>query len=156
LKPDITTLKGVFGLVKKIFINVDGASRGNPGPAAIGVTLKDEKSQLVSSISEPIGLTTNNQAEYKALIAGLKKSIKLGANQVEVRSDSELIVRQMLGIYRVKKEELKPLQEEARKLAGSFSSFKIVAIPREQNKEADKLANLALDSLDHRFPDKTL
>lgn len=142
-------------LAKKIIINVDGASRGNPGPAAIGVTLKDEKAQLISSISESIGHTTNNQAEYKALIAGLKYSIKLGAHQVEVRSDSELIVRQMLGIYRVKKEELKPLQEEARKLAGSFSSFKIVSIPREENKEADKLANLALDSLNPCLPNKT-
>jgi ribonuclease HI len=142
-------VKGVIVLAKKLIINVDGASRGNPGPAAIGVTLKDEKSQLVSSISESIGHTTNNQAEYKALIAGLKKSINLGANQVEIRSDSELIVRQMLGIYRVKKEELKPLLEEARKLAGSFASFKIVTISREENKEADNLANLALDSLYH-------
>jgi ribonuclease HI len=142
-------------LDKKLIINVDGASRGNPGPAAIGVTLKDEKSQLVSSISESIGHTTNNQAEYKALIVGLKKSIELGANQVEVRSDSELIVRQMLGIYRVKKEELKSLQEEARKLAGSFAGFKIVSIPRDQNKEADKLANLALDSLNHYSHNKT-
>jgi ribonuclease HI len=133
-------------LISKIIINVDGASRGNPGPAAIGVTLKDEKAQLVASISEAIGRTTNNQAEYRALIAGLKKAISLGVKQVEVRSDSELIVRQMLGIYRVKKEELKPLHEEARRLAGSLAGFKIISVPREENKEADKLANQALDS----------
>jgi ribonuclease HI len=134
-------------MTSKIIINVDGASRGNPGPAAIGVTLKDEKAQTVASISEAIGQTTNNQAEYRALIAGLKKALSLGAKQVEVRSDSELIVRQMLGIYRVKKEELKPLHEEARKLAGSFTGFRIKSVPREENKEADKLANQALDSI---------
>jgi ribonuclease HI len=133
-------------LTHKIILNVDGASRGNPGQAAIGVTLKDEKLQLLASISEKIGQTTNNQAEYKALIAGLKKAISLGAKQVEVRSDSELIVRQILGIYKVKKEELKPLHDEARKLAGALSSFAIKSIPREENREADKLANLALDT----------
>jgi ribonuclease HI len=133
-------------LISKIIINVDGASRGNPGPAAIGVTLKDENAQTVADISEYIGRTTNNQAEYRALIAGLKKAISLGAKEVEVRSDSELIVRQMLGIYRVKKEELKPLQDEARRLAGSLRGFTIISIPREQNKEADKLANQALDA----------
>jgi ribonuclease HI len=134
-------------LISKIIINVDGASRGNPGQASIGVTLKDENALLLACISEAIGKTTNNQAEYQALIAGLKKAIDLGAKQVEVRSDSELIVRQMLGIYRVKKEELKPLQEEARKLAGSMTGFRIVSIPREENREADRLANQALDAL---------
>lgn len=127
---------------------MDGASRGNPGPAAIGVTLKDESGILVAEISENIGHTTNNQAEYKALIAGLKQCKILGAKEVIVRSDSELMVRQVLGIYRVKKEELKPLHEEVRKLAGNFAVFKIGNIPREQNKEADKLANKALDSTD--------
>lgn len=127
---------------------MDGASRGNPGPAAIGVTLKDESGLLVAEISEKIGHTTNNQAEYRALIAGLKQCKILGAKEVIVRSDSELMVRQVLGIYRVKKEELKPLHEEVRKLAGAFSVFKIGNILREQNKEADKLANKALDSID--------
>jgi ribonuclease HI len=138
-------------VTNKIILNVDGASRGNPGPAAIGVTLKNEKLQILDTISETIGQTTNNQAEYKALIAGLKKSVSLGAKQVEVRSDSELIVKQMMGIYRVKKEELKPLHDEARKLAGLFSIFKISSIPREENREADKLANLALDSAEKKL-----
>ncbi len=129
----------------KLILNVDGASRGNPGSAAIGVTLKDEKNVLVAEISEKIGETTNNQAEYRAIIAGLKKAKALGAKEVLVRSDSELMVRQVLGIYRVKKEELKPLHEEVRRLAGSFTAFQIRNIPREQNREADKLANLALD-----------
>jgi len=132
----------------KIIINVDGASRGNPGPAAIGIVLKNEKAQLLSSISDSIGITTNNQAEYQALIAGLKKAISMGASAVEIRSDSELIVRQMLGIYRVKKQQLIPLHQEARRLAGSLASFKIISVSREENREADKLANMALDKSD--------
>jgi ribonuclease HI len=132
-------------LPDKIIINVDGASRGNPGPAAIGVTLKDARNILVDSISQCIGRTTNNQAEYRALIAGLKQAISLGARQVVVRSDSELMVRQLLGVYRVKNEELKPLHAEIKQMAGRLESFQIVSIPREQNREADKLANKALD-----------
>jgi len=130
----------------KIIINTDGASRGNPGPAAIGVTLKNSQEEMVAEISEKIGITTNNQAEYRALIAGLKKALSLGAREVEIRADSELMVRQMLGQYRVKNEDLKPLFEEARKLLGGMISFKFSAIPRERNKEADKLANQALDT----------
>ncbi len=126
-------------------MNVDGASRGNPGPASIGVTLKDEKNRILAEISEKIGNTTNNQAEYQAIIAGLKKALSLGATEVEVKSDSELVVRQILGVYRVKKEELKPLHQEVRRLAGSLAAFKIGSIPREQNREADRLANQALD-----------
>jgi ribonuclease HI len=133
-------------MTPKIIINVDGASRGNPGPAAIGVTLKDEKARLVATISEIIGKTTNNQAEYMALIAGLRKVISLGIREVEVRSDSELIVKQILGRYRVKNKELKVLHDEAMKLVGSMGSFVIKSIPREENKEADKLANHALDA----------
>jgi ribonuclease HI len=132
-------------LPDKIILNVDGASRGNPGPAAIGVTLKDEQNKTIDSISEKIGHTTNNQAEYRALIAGLKKALSLGAKQVMVRSDSELMVRQILGVYRVKNEELKPLHREAKELAGRLATFQIVSIPREQNREADKLCNKALD-----------
>jgi ribonuclease HI len=132
-------------LARKIILNVDGASRGNPGPSAIGVTLKDEDLKLVATISARIGETTNNQAEYRALIAGLKKAIELGASQVQVRSDSELIVRQVKGQYRVKKEELKPLHAEARKLISLLAEFQISSVARAKNAEADKLANLALD-----------
>ncbi len=132
-------------MVNRLILNVDGASRGNPGPAAVGVTIKDENNRLVASISETIGSTTNNQAEYKALISGLKKAISLGARNIMVNSDSELMVKQLQGLYRVKVAELKPLYSEVVQLAYSLDSFKIVSIPREQNQEADALANRALD-----------
>ncbi len=130
----------------KLFLNVDGAARGNPGPAAIGVTLKDESRHLIATISECLGETTNNQAEYKALISGLKRAISLGATQVQVYSDSELMVRQINGIYRVKNDELKLLHAEAKRLAANLENFKITSIGREKNREADLLANRALDA----------
>jgi ribonuclease HI len=132
--------------VSKIILNVDGASRGNPGPAAIGVTLRHEDNQLIETISASIGVTTNNQAEYLALIAGLKKAISLGAREVMVKSDSELMVKQLQGSYRVKNTNLKPLYNEVVKLTGALAFFQINSIPREQNREADKLANKALDA----------
>ena len=130
----------------RLFINTDGASRGNPGPAAIGVTLKNADDELVAVISEKIGVTTNNQAEYRALIEGLKKAISLGAKEVVIRADSELIVKQLLGQYRVKNADLKPLYEEAKRLAGGLTNCKIAAITRGYNKEADRLCNKALDA----------
>jgi ribonuclease HI len=133
--------------VNKVLLNVDGASRGNPGPAAIGVTIKDENNRLIECVSERIGNTTNNQAEYQALIAGLKKAISLGAVQVTVYSDSELMVKQIQGSYRVKNVGIKPLYSEVVKLAYTLASFKIMGIPRERNREADALANRALDEL---------
>ncbi len=132
-------------MVDKLILNVDGASRGNPGPAAIGITVKNEKKRLLASISKTIGLATNNQAEYRALIAGLEKAIQLGAREVVVNSDSELLVKQLQGHYRVKNAELKSLYLEVVKLAYSLPVFRIEAIPREQNREADNLANKALD-----------
>lgn len=130
----------------KLILNVDGASRGNPGPAAIGVTIKDIYNRLLATVSERIGITTNNQAEYRALIAGLKRALALGAKQVVIRSDSELMVRQLQGSYRVKNEDLKPLYLEVRRLLARMESIQISSIPREQNKEADKLCNQALDA----------
>jgi ribonuclease HI len=132
-------------VIDKIFLNVDGASRGNPGPAAIGVTLKDENKKLIACISERIGITTNNQAEYQALFSGLEKAISLGARQVVVYSDSELMVKQMNGLYRIKNEELKSLHAKVKKLTASLTGFKITSVPREKNREADKLANQAFE-----------
>ena len=131
---------------KKAIIYVDGAARGNPGPAAIGALIKDEQGKPRAHISQRIGTTTNNQAEYRALIAALEKAISLGASHVEVRSDSELVVKQITGKYRVKKATLKPLFQQVKQLQNSLEDFTIVHIPREQNTEADNLANRALDS----------
>jgi ribonuclease HI len=126
-------------------MNTDGACRGNPGPAAIGVTLKDESGKTLATISRRIGRTTNNQAEYAALIAGLTAACKLGAREVLVRTDSELLVKQVNGRYRLRNAGLKPLYLEVLKLRESFNAFAIIYIPREENREADALANQALD-----------
>ena len=131
---------------KKAIIHADGAARGNPGPAAIGATIKDEQGKLITSISQRIGNTTNNQAEYRAIIAALEKAVSLGITHVEVNSDSELVARQIKGSYRVKKAELKPLYQQVKQLQDSLEGFTITHIPREQNVEADKLANMALDA----------
>jgi ribonuclease HI len=130
--------------VNKLVIHTDGVSRGNPGLAAIGATLKDERGQLIASISRRIGWATNNQAEYKAIIAALETAIGLGVRQVELNSDSELVVRQINGQYRVKKEALKLLYQWVKELQGRLEGFTIRHIPRQQNKEADRLANRAL------------
>jgi ribonuclease HI len=129
----------------KLIINADGASRGNPGPAAIGATVKDEKGRLFAAISERIGRTTNNQAEYRALLAAIKEAVRLGATEVAIRLDSELLVRQLTGRYRVKHPALRPLYEETRSLLARLAGFTIAHIPREENAEADRLANVALD-----------
>ena len=130
--------------VKKVVIHSDGASRGNPGLAAIGATIKDEQGKLIARISQRIGRTTNNQAEYRAIIAALEEAARLGARQVELNSDSELVVRQIKGEYRVRKATLKPLYQQVKQLQGSLESFTINYIPRQQNTEADRLANKAL------------
>ena len=129
---------------EKLIIHTDGLSKGNPGPGAIGATLKDTKGKNVAVISQAIGVTTNNVAEYKALIAALEKALKLGAKEIEIRSDSELMVRQFAGRYKIKSPLLKPLYLQAGKLLTKFTAVKISHIPRELNAEADKLANAAM------------
>ena len=130
-------------VVSRLVINSDGVSRGNPGQAAIGAIIKDERGRLVASISQRIGWATNNQAEYRAIIAALEKALALNARQVELNSDSELVVRQIKGQYRVRKQELRPLYERAKELESRLEDFTIKHVPREQNWEADKLANAA-------------
>jgi ribonuclease HI len=130
--------------MKKLVVYTDGVSRGNPGRAAIGAILKDEKGALVANISRSIGKTTNNQAEYRAVIAALEKAISLGADSVELNSDSELIVKQIKGQYRVKKETMRPLYEKVMQLKSRLDNFRIRHVQRERNWEADKLANAAL------------
>ena len=130
--------------VNRVIIHADGASLGNPGPSAIGATIKDEQGKLIARISQRIGRATNNQAEYKAIIAALEQATRLGAKQVDVSSDSQLVVRQINGEYRVKKAALKPLYQQVKKLQSLLDSFTITHIPRQQNQEADNLANMAL------------
>jgi ribonuclease HI len=128
----------------KLIINTDGLSKGNPGAAAIGATIKDERGKMLATISQRIGITTNNVAEYKALIAALKQALKMGGTQVEIRADSELMIRQLSGRYKIKSEGLKPLYIEVTQLLAKFESVALKHIPRELNAEADKLANDAV------------
>ena len=128
-------------------IFTDGAARGNPGPAAIGAVINDEKGNLVASISRRLGVTTNNQAEYRAIIAALEKSVNLGARQVTLFSDSELVVKQINGQYKIKQAALRILYHNIVRLIGKLESFKIICIPRERNAAADALANKALDNI---------
>ena len=130
--------------IERVIINTDGASRGNPGPAAIGATIKDERGRLITTISRSIGETTSNQVEYQAIIAALQKAVELGARQVEICADSELMVKQLNGRYRVRKASLRPSYQQVGQLLSQFDSFTIIHVPREQNKEADELANTAL------------
>jgi ribonuclease HI len=125
--------------------NIDGGSRGNPGPASYGVVIRDPRGQIVARLKKYIGRSTNNVAEYYGLIAALDYAQQHGIRALQVRSDSELLVRQMRGQYKVKSPELRPLFERARKMAQTFDSFKIEHVYREQNAEADALANEALD-----------
>ena len=129
--------------IKKVIIFADGAAEPNPGPAAIGAVIKDEQGKVIATISQSIGRSTNNQAEYRAVIAALEKAVKLGATHVDLFSDSELLVRQIKGQYRVKKAELKPLYQQVKHLQGLLQGFTVTHVPRLQNTEAHGLADMA-------------
>jgi ribonuclease HI len=130
---------------KVLFLYTDGGARGNPGPAGIGAVILDDKKKKVKEIYKYIGEATNNNAEYNALICGLEEVKKLNADEVIVNLDSELVVKQINGEYRVKNEELKPLFEKAMEALKHFKSFEIRHIDRSKNKEADKLVNKAIN-----------
>jgi len=132
---------------KRVVICTDGASLGNPGLAAIGAIIKDEQGRLIARISQRIGQATNNQAEYRAIIAALEEAVRFGAEEVDIMSDSELVVKQLNGQYRVKKASLRPLYQKVAQLIGSLAAFTITQIPREQNREADRLAKKALATI---------
>lgn len=125
--------------------NIDGAARGNPGPASYGVVIRDGQGELVAKLKKYIGRMTNNVAEYYGLIAALDYAESHGIRALRVESDSELMVKQMQGQYKVKSEDLRPLFERAKKMSMGFESFRIDHVYREQNREADALANEALD-----------
>ena len=131
-------------LISRMLIKCDGGSRGNPGPAAIGAVLYDSQNRVITTLSRAIGTTTNNQAEYQAVIAALEEAVRLGARHVELKIDSELIVRQLSGLYRVKKAELKPLYQRIKELQKKLEKLEVSHIPREENREADRLVNIAL------------
>lgn len=124
---------------------IDGGSRGNPGPAGYGVWIRDGDGQTVETLSQFLGETTNNVAEYRALLAALEYAAAHQANRLAVYCDSELVARQMQGRYRVQSPDLKPLFERAQELARRLPQFSIESIPREQNSFADRLANQAMD-----------
>jgi ribonuclease HI len=128
-----------------ITINFDGGSRGNPGPAGIGVVLSAEDGTPLVTLGKFIGSATNNVAEYMAMILGFREAAKLGATRIHVRGDSELVIRQMRGEYRVKNPALKQLYEQAQSLANGFASVGFEHNLRHHNSLADRLANLAMD-----------
>ena len=130
---------------KKIIIFSDGGARGNPGPAGIGAVLYNNKKQILAKISKYIGEATNNQAEYQALIAALKKAKELAGQEIDVFLDSELVVKQLNHEYKVKNKELAPLFLEAHNLSLGFSKITFTHVYRENNKEADRLVNEVLD-----------
>ena len=127
-------------------LSTDGGARGNPGPAAYGYVLETEDGTVLAAHGEKIGVATNNVAEYSALIAGLEKALELGVGEVEVVSDSELLVKQMTGEYRVRNEALRELSTKASRLARQVGDVSYRAVRREHNELADRLVNEALDS----------
>ena len=130
----------------KAKLSTDGGARGNPGPAAFAYVLEAEDGTVLAAHGETIGVATNNVAEYSGLIAGLEKAHELGVRDVEVVSDSELMVKQMRGEYRVKNEALQELSSQAARLARKIGSVTYTAVRREHNELADRLVNEALDS----------
>jgi ribonuclease HI len=130
----------------RLVLHVDGGARGNPGPAAIGIVISTPAGGLVEEISEPIGSATNNVAEYRAVLRGLERARALGATEVEIVGDSELVARQISGVYKVKHPSMKPLHQQARVLLDGFESWSIRTVPRAENARADALVNEALDA----------
>jgi len=129
----------------KLVVHVDGGARGNPGPAAVGVVVSTPDGAVLDEIGEVIGVATNNVAEYRGLLLGLERARALGATEVEVVNDSELVARQVMGDYKVKHAGLKPLHQQALAALRGFDRWSIRSVPRERNARADALVNAALD-----------
>ncbi|HEX3691492.1 MAG TPA: reverse transcriptase-like protein [Solirubrobacteraceae bacterium] len=130
-----------------VVVHVDGGARGNPGPAAVGVVVAALDGTVLDEFAETIGIATNNVAEYRALLRGVERAAALGATQAEFVNDSELVAKQINGLYKVKHPAMKPLYEEARAALGGFARWTIRSVPRAQNARADALVNEALDGL---------
>jgi ribonuclease HI len=131
--------------MKKCIAYIDGGSRGNPGIAGYGIAVLNEAGQRIASLSENLGIRTNNFAEYAALIGALEYAKSQGYDGITIFADSELLVKQIQGTYKVKSLDLKPLYDQAKTLISKLKDFSIRHVPREQNREADRLANLAMD-----------
>jgi len=129
-----------------VIAHIDGASRGNPGPAAYAVVMESSDGSKLVGFSEYLGETTNNFAEYQALLAALEYALSNHYMRIHVQTDSELVARQIEGVYKVKSPGLKPLQERAHQMIARLESFSIQHVPREKNHQADQLANQALDA----------
>lgn len=130
----------------RVRAHIDGAARGNPGPAGAGVYIEAEEDRPAEELFEPLGKTTNNVAEYRALLLALKRAQEMGAQAVEILSDSLLLVQQVNGVFKIKAPHLIPLVSDAVRRAKSFRRFSIRHVSREQNKRADRLANLGADA----------
>jgi ribonuclease HI len=129
----------------KLVLHVDGGARGNPGPAAIGVVIADADGTVLEELAEPIGTATNNVAEYRALLRGVERAAARGVAEVEVINDSELVARQLNGVYKVKHPAMRPLYVEAIEALRSFDRWHVRNVPRAENARADALVNAALD-----------
>ena len=143
----------------KAILFTDGGARGNPGPAGIGVLLTDQKGKTLGEIAKPIGVATNNVAEYTALIAGLELALEATVTDLEVRVDSVLVVEQVLGNWKIKNERLRALAARANHLAAKFGKISIHHVPRAENARADELANIGMDAsvdLDEGYEQGTL
>ena len=135
------------GSHSRLVIHVDGGSRGNPGQAAIGVVLSAPDGTTVDELGERIGVATNNVAEYRALLRGVQQAAQLGAREIELVNDSELVAKQLTGAYKVKHPAMRPLHAEAIEALKAFDSWRVRSVPRAQNARADALVNEALDGL---------
>ena len=128
-----------------VVIYTDGACRGNPGPSGIGASIENENGDEIATVSSYIGNGTNNRAEYIAAIEGVKKAIQLQAEEIELRMDSLLVVRQVEGLWKIKHPSLKILNQELKHALNSLKKWRVKHVPREKNQRADSLANMALD-----------
>lgn len=131
--------------MKRLVVNVDGGARGNPGPAAIGIVVQSPEGEVLEERGERIGTATNNVAEYRALLLGIRRAAELGAGELELIGDSELVVRQVMGEYKVKDATLRSLHAEALQALAPFDAWSIRHVRREQNAVADRLVNEVLD-----------
>ncbi len=131
----------------KVVVHVDGGARGNPGPAAIGVVVSTPDGEVLDELGERIGVATNNVAEYRALLRGVERARALGASEVEIVNDSELVARQLTGAYKVKHPAMKPLYAEAIAALAGFDRWRVRSVARADNARADELVNEALDAI---------